>query len=37
MFRFAGAYEPVIEAAVVLTILWLVCFWMYRRKLFLRI
>ena len=36
-FRFAGAYEPVVEFSVVLTILWLVCFWMYRRKIFLRI
>ena len=36
-FRFAGMYEPTVEFAVVLTLLWLVCFWMYRRKLFLRI
>jgi len=30
-------YAPVLESAVILIVLWLVCFWMYRRKIFLRI
>ena len=30
-------YAPVVESAVVLIVLWLVCLWMYRRKIFLRI
>jgi hypothetical protein len=30
-------YEPLLHGAVVLLILWLILFWMYRRKLFLRI
>jgi predicted acyltransferase len=34
---FAGIYGPVIESASVLFVLWLVCLWMYRRKIFLRI
>jgi heparan-alpha-glucosaminide N-acetyltransferase len=34
---FEGTYGPIISAAAVLLVLWLVCLWMYRRKLFLRI
>jgi predicted acyltransferase len=30
-------YAPIIEGAVVLAIFWLILFWMYRRKIFLRI
>jgi predicted acyltransferase len=30
-------YEPIILGAVVLVIFWLILFWMYRRKIFLRI
>ena len=30
-------YEPLIHGAAVLLVLWLILFWMYRRKLFLRI
>jgi heparan-alpha-glucosaminide N-acetyltransferase len=31
------AYEPLLHGAGVLLVLWLILFWMYRRKLFLRI
>lgn len=34
---FGGAHGPILEAAAVLLCLWLVCFWLYRRKVFLRI
>lgn len=34
---FAGTYGPIVERLTVLTVLWLVCWWMYRRKLFLKI
>jgi predicted acyltransferase len=30
-------YAPIVEQTAVLFVLWLVCYWMYRRKLFLRI
>ena len=30
-------YEPLFHGAAVLLVLWLILFWMYRRKLFLRI
>lgn len=37
-FRFLGpAFEPLVRGALVLLIYWLILFWMYRRKLFLRI
>ena len=32
-----GMYAPILESAAVLLALWLVCFWMYRRRIFLRI
>ena len=32
-----GAYEPLLRGAAVLLVFWLMLFWMYRRKLFLRI
>jgi heparan-alpha-glucosaminide N-acetyltransferase len=32
-----GHFAPVAEMSAVLFILWLICFWMYRRKIFLRI
>ncbi len=35
--RFGEAYEPLVHGAAVLLIFWLILFWMYRRKLFLRI
>ena len=34
---FGTVYEPMVEATVVLFVLWLVLYWMYRRKIFLRI
>ncbi|MFO1459974.1 MAG: DUF5009 domain-containing protein [Verrucomicrobiota bacterium] len=37
-FAFAGkVYEPFVHGAAVLFVLWLILYWMYRRKLFLRI
>lgn len=37
-FKFAGdAYEPFFLGAAVLLVWWLVLYWMYRRKIFLRI
>jgi predicted acyltransferase len=37
IFDWAGMYQPIVEASVLLFILWLICLWMYRRKVFLRI
>lgn len=34
---FGPAYEPFLHGAAVLFVLWLLLFWMYRRKIFLRI
>jgi predicted acyltransferase len=34
---FSGIYGPIAESLAVLGVLWLVCLWMYRRKIFLRI
>ncbi len=34
---FAGPYGPIALSAGVLLVLWLVCLWLYRRKIFLRI
>ncbi len=34
---FGAAYEPFVHGAAVLFFLWLILFWMYRRKLFLKI
>jgi predicted acyltransferase len=34
---FGPAYEPLVRGALVLLVMWLLLFWMYRRKLFLRI
>jgi len=37
-FAFLGAtYEPVLSGLVVLMLYWLVLWWMYKRKLFLKI
>jgi len=30
-------YEPVVRSALVVLVLWLICFWMYRQKIFIRI
>jgi len=38
IFRFAGnVYEPSIHGAATLLVCWLILYWMYRRKIFLRI
>lgn len=34
---FAGQYGPTIESIVVLLTLWLVCLWLYRRRIFIRL
>jgi predicted acyltransferase len=37
-FAIMGApFEPVLRGFAVLTVFWLILFWMYRRKIFLRI
>jgi predicted acyltransferase len=37
-FRFAGrGLEPLLQGATILLLYWLILFWMYRRKLFLKI
>ncbi len=35
--RLAGAAAPIAEMSAALLLLWLICFWLYRRKIFLRI
>jgi heparan-alpha-glucosaminide N-acetyltransferase len=35
--RFGTTYAPMVEMAAILMVLWLVSWWMYRRKIFLRI
>jgi predicted acyltransferase len=38
IFRFLGnAYEPLLHGAATILVCWLILFWMYRRKIFLRI
>ena len=38
LFKMAGAaYEPFLLGAATLGVLWAILYWMYRRKLFLRI
>jgi predicted acyltransferase len=34
---FQGDYAPLTQSLAVLTVLWLLCFWMYRQKIFVRI
>ena len=34
---FGPAYEPLLQGAAVLLLLWLILFWMYRRRIFLRV
>jgi predicted acyltransferase len=34
---FDGIYGPIVSATAVLFVLWLICFWMYRQKIFVRI
>ena len=38
VFRLFGrAYAPLVHGALILMVMWLLLYWMYRRKLFLRI
>jgi heparan-alpha-glucosaminide N-acetyltransferase len=34
---FGSTYQPLLHGAAVLLVFWLILFWMFRRKLFLRI
>lgn len=34
---FAGLYGPIFEKLAVLAVLWLICFWMYRQRIFVKI
>jgi predicted acyltransferase len=34
---FDGIYGPIVESVAILFVLWLVCLWMYRQKVFVRI
>lgn len=34
---FGKTYAPILEFSIFLLVIWLVCFWMYRRKIFLKI
>jgi heparan-alpha-glucosaminide N-acetyltransferase len=34
---FAGDYGPVVETTAILFVLWVICLWMYRQRIFLRI
>lgn len=34
---FDGLYGPIVRSVAVLLVLWLICLWMYRRKIFLKI
>ena len=34
---FGHAFEPLIQNLATMVILWLICFWMYRNKIFIRI
>jgi len=35
--RWFGVYAPLASTLAVLAVLWLICYWMYRRRIFLRI
>ena len=38
VFQVLGkTYAPMVEMGVVLAVLWLITWWMYRRKIFLRV
>jgi heparan-alpha-glucosaminide N-acetyltransferase len=34
---FAGIYGPIVQSLSVLLVLWLVCLWLYRQRIFIRI
>jgi predicted acyltransferase len=36
-FAFAGILSPVLQATALLLVMWYLCYWLYKRKIFLRI
>lgn len=36
-FRFIGTLAPVAQATVVLAVMWYLCYWLYRRQIFLKL
>jgi predicted acyltransferase len=34
---FSGTYGPIVESVSVLLVLWLICLWLYRKKIFVRL
>jgi predicted acyltransferase len=34
---FAPIYAPIVQSMAVLLVLWLICWWMYRSKIFIKI
>ena len=34
---FGGTFGPMVESAAVLMVFWLVCWWLYRRRVFLKV
>ena len=36
-FALAGVFSPVLQATAVLLAMWYLCYWLYRRKIFLRV
>jgi predicted acyltransferase len=34
---FYGTYGPIVQSISILLVLWFICFWMYRKKIFIRI
>jgi predicted acyltransferase len=36
-FLFSGTFGPMVESAAVLAVFWLVCWWLYRRRVFVRV
>jgi predicted acyltransferase len=36
-FLFGGMFGPVVESVAVLVVFWLVCWWMYRRRVFVKV
>ena len=34
---FGTVYAPIVQATAVLAVLWLICYWLYRQKLFFKI
>jgi len=37
VFPYFAPYDPFVRGALVLLIFWLILFWMYRRKIFLKV